>query len=249
MARLLDRTGKRANWVTARNAEVGYTRRLLAVARQVGGIIDVFAPNGFVRDMATMLRMLDSYSNMITPWAESVANYMVADVARRNENLWKSVGQEISVGIRAELASNTGIAYREMMGEQVALIKSLPTQAGQRVHKLTTEALTTGRRAEDIAKEIKNSTGVTMSRARLIARTEVSRTSFSFLAARAIAAGSPGYYWRTSEDDDVRLTHQKVNGDFITWDAPPKTDKNLAPYHAGCGPNCRCWAEPTFPDL
>lgn len=247
---LFDRTGKRLNWVSARNAENQYNRRLLSVARQVGDIIRGFAPDGVVREMDKLQRVLQGYADLITPWAESVGAYMVADVRRRNDALWSSIGKEIGRGLRAEIAyAEQGIVYREMLDEQVALIQSLPLKAGQRVHKLTQEALLTGRRAESIAQEIKASGHVTESRARLIARTEVSRTSFAFLAARAQSAGSPGYFWRSSDDSDVRPTHAAVNGDFITWAEPPKTDKDLAPYHAGCGPNCRCWAEPVFPDF
>lgn len=245
-----DRTGKRFNWYSARNAEANYNKRLRAVARQVGDIIQGFAPEGVVKDMLQLQQTLAGYADLITPWAESVAAYMVGDVRRRNDLLWQSVGKDIGRGIRAEIAySAQGVVYKDMMDEQVGLIKSLPLKAGQRVHELTQEGLITGRRAESIAQEIMNSGRVTESRARLIARTEVGRTSFAFLAARAQAAGSPGYFWRTVEDADVRHTHQEVNGRYITWAKPPKTDKNLEPYHAGCGPNCRCYAEPTFPDF
>jgi SPP1 gp7 family putative phage head morphogenesis protein len=247
---LVDRSGKRLNWTTSRNAEANYNSRLRSVARQVGDIIKGLAPDGVVKDMQKLLNVLEGYSTLIEPWAESVASYMVADVRRRNEELWRSVGKEISRGLRAEITyASQGIVYREMLDEQVGLIKSLPIKAGRRVHQLTQEALLTGRRAESIAQEILQSGKVTESRARLIARTEVSRTSFAFLAARAQAAGSPGYFWRTSEDPDVRDTHQKVNGKYVRWGHPPKTDPGLDPYDAGCGPNCRCYAEPVFPDF
>lgn len=245
-----DRTGKRLNWTKARNAEGSYNRKLQGVARQVGELIRGFAPDGVVRNMARLQRALEQYAELIEPWADAVGSYMVADVRRRNEQMWKATGSEIGRGLRIEMAySDQGAVFREARRRQVDLITSLPRKAGQRVIKLTEEALYTGRRAESIAQEILESGKVTQSRARLIARTEVSTTSFEFLRARAERAGSPGYFWRTSEDADVRSTHQAVNGDFIRWDAPPKTDANLAPYHAGCGPNCRCWAEPTFPDL
>jgi SPP1 gp7 family putative phage head morphogenesis protein len=213
-------------------------------------MIDAMAPNGVVSDMGALLDMLNRYSALITPWATSVANSMVADVNRRNEVIWKRVGKEMGREIRRELATSPqGVVYREMMAENVELIKSIPTKAGERVHQLTTEALSTGRRAESISREIQASTGVTKSRARLIARTEVARTSANFHQARAMQVGSEGYIWRTSEDSDVRETHKAQNGKFIRWDSPPKTDKNLDPYHAGCGPNCRCYAEPIFPEL
>lgn len=250
MAHNLDRFGSRARWSEARKAETWYSARLRTVALQVGAIIDGLAPGGVVKNLAQLLRTLDGYSDLLTPWAESVARYMVSDVARRNERIWRERSKEMAVGIRGELQySSQGVVFREAMDEQVDLIKSLPRKAGQRVHELTTEGLLTGRRAESISKEIMASSRVTQSRARLIARTEVSRTAQNFMRARAQAAGSQGYVWRTSKDADVRDTHKVMEGVYVPWDTPPKTDKNLDPYHAGCGPNCRCFAEPVLPDL
>lgn len=250
MATPFDRTGKRARWAEARKTETWYSARLRSVAVQIGHIVNGMAPGGVVKNLTALLKTLDGYSDLLTPWAESVASYMVADVARRNDRIWREVGKEMAVGIRGELAySAQGIVFKEAMDEQVLLIKSLPRKAGRRVHELTTEALITGKRAEAISKEIMASGSVAQSRARLIARTEVSRTAQNFMRARAEAAGSLGYIWRTSKDADVRETHQKMEGVYVPWAEPPKTDKNLDPYHAGCGPNCRCFAEPVLPDL
>lgn len=246
----LDRNGARAAWDSARRSESHYNTRLRQLATQVGHIVRVFAPDGVVRNMTHLLQTLDSYAEAMTPWAQAVAEYMVADVRRRNDVIWKRLSKDIGKAIQGELQySRNGVVFREAMDEQVALIKSIPIAAGKRVHLLTTEALTTGRRAESISREILATTEVTRSRARLIARTEVSRTAANFMQARAVAAGSEGYVWRTSKDADVRETHQKMEGVYVRWDTPPKTDKSLDPYHAGCGPNCRCFAEPVLPDL
>lgn len=249
MARL-DRTGRLTNWDDARRAERSYQTKLLGIARQVGVIIQGLAPDGIVRDLQQMLDLLNRYSALIEPWARSTAGYMIADVARRNERLWKQNGARISSALREEIAGTSqGQVFRELMAENVDLITSLPRKAGERVHKLTQEALLDGRRAESIAKEIQASGHVTQSRARLIARTEVSRTASKLVEARARRLGSTGYIWRTSKDSDVRETHQKMEGKFVGWDDPPKTDPGLDPYHAGCGPNCRCYPEPVFPDF
>lgn len=245
-----DRKGIRSEWDAARKGETYYSARLRSVAVQVGDIVNVFAPKGVVKNMSALLRALSGYSELLTPWAEEVARYMVADVARRNDRIWRNVSKEMAVGLRGELMySSQGLVFKESMDEQVALIKSLPLKAGKRVHELTTEGLLTGRRAESIAREIQETSRVTQSRARLIARTEVGRTAQNLMRARAEAAGSPGYIWRTSKDADVRETHRKMEGVYVPWNQPPKTDKSLDPYHAGCGPNCRCFAEPVLPDL
>ncbi len=245
-----DRTGKRARWLQARRAESFYQSRLLSVARQVGAIVKGFDPDGLLRDPSAAMDALKAYAELIGPWAASVAKYMIADVGRRNTKAWKELGEDMGKALRAELEqAPTGRIYGALMAEQVDLITSLPREAAQRVHRLTQTALIESTRAADIAKEIMRTGEVTANRAKLIARTEVARTASNLTEARALYAGSEGYIWRTSGDGDVRDTHRHMNGKYVRWDSPPKTDKNLDPYHAGQGPNCRCYPEPVLPDL
>lgn len=175
---------------------------------------------------------------------------MLADVARRDLNMWKALSADISASMRSELLNApTGSVYTALMEQQVGLITSLPLDAATRVHELVQEAMVSGHRSAEVKKEILRTSAVTESRARLIARTEVARSAATFMEARATYAGSEGYIWRTSKDSDVRPLHQEMEGKFVLWSDPPKLELSLAPYHAGCGPNCRCYAEPVLPDL
>jgi SPP1 gp7 family putative phage head morphogenesis protein len=155
----------------------------------------------------------------------------------------------MSAGVRSEIeTAPTGAYYSQLMLDQVTLIKSIPLEAAKRVHSITTAGLSSGKRAEDMIGDILAQGATSASRARLIARTEVARAASTFTHARARYAGSEGYIWRTSGDGDVRPTHKAMNGKFVRWDDPPKTDKSLVPYHAGCGPNCRCYPDPVLPE-
>jgi SPP1 gp7 family putative phage head morphogenesis protein len=247
---MLDRRGTRERWLTARVAESSYNTRLRQVARQIDAIVRGLAPDGVITDRQHILRTLRLYADMLEPWAQAVARYMYADVSRRNARAWKEIGADMSRALQAEIAhAPTGMLYSALMDDQVRLIRSLPLEAAQRVHDITTGALYSGQRAESIAKEVLRTGQVSAARARLIARTEVSRTASNLTQARAMFAGSQGYVWRTSGDGDVRPTHQKMEGVYVPWGRPPKTDKGLDPYHAGCGPNCRCYPDPVLPDL
>ena len=154
----------------------------------------------------------------------------------------------MSRGLRAEiLNAPTGAILGDLMSSQVELITSLPLQAAERVHDLVTTATYSGRRAEQIAQEILRTGAVTESRARLIARTEVSRAQSNLTEARARYVGSDGYIWRTSKDGGVRDSHKEMEGKYVRWGSPPTLDGLVG--HAGCLPNCRCWAEPVIPDF
>lgn len=174
---------------------------------------------------------------------------MIADVNRRNERAWKETGKEMGKALRMEIAyAPTGQVFTMLMADQVELIRSIPLDAAKRVQDLTIEGLSTGERAASIAREIMKTEDVSKSKATLIARTEVARAASTLTEARATFVGSEGYIWRSSGDGDVRPTHKEMNGKYVRWDKPPVTDKGLGPYHAGCGPNCRCYPDPVIPD-
>jgi len=244
----LDRTGIRKRFTQARKAESQYNRNLRMLARQVGQLIKGLNPDGSYSNSQQIVRVLQNYAEMINPWATSVARMMLADVARRDESAWMEHSQYLGKAMRSEiLQAPTGQALRELMAQQVHLITSLPLEAANRVHELATGAIYTGDRPAKLVEEILLTGNVTEGRARLIARTETSRAASNLLEARARYVGSDGYIWRTSDDGDVRPSHKKMEGKFVSWGDPPTLDNMKG--HAGCLPNCRCWAEPVLPDL
>lgn len=216
------------------------------LARQVGELIKAF-PAGDPQALPTIEDMLRRYAEALTPWALGVAQRMLSDANARDLANWRVLTAEMKTELRREiLEAPTGERMKELLGQQVTLIKSLPLDAAQRVHELTIRGLEDGTRAKEIAAEIMRSGEVAENRAMLIARTEVARTSSVLTQARAEHAGSTGYIWRTARDGDVRPSHKAMNGRFVRWGEPPTLD-NLRG-HAGCLPNCRCYADPVIPD-
>lgn len=244
----MDRRQLRAERLMVRASESNYMRRLLQVSRQVDSLVRGMMGQD-PKALQRLEEVLRGYADLLLPWAETVAKAMVLDVAHRNLRAWKQNSEDISKALRVEIENApTGHLYSQLMQEQVQLIRSLPLDAAERVHERVLRATYTGERAATLEADILKTGHVTASRARLIARTEVSRSASALTQARAQYVGSEGYIWRTSRDAAVRDTHRKQEGKFIHWNKPPKTDKGLAPYHAGCGPNCRCFPEPVLPD-
>ena len=176
------------------------------------------APDGSVANAGALIRALTEYAKMIEPWADAVAGFMVADVARRDRAMWAHNSKDMARALGRELQNApTGDVLRRLQADQVTLIKSIPLEAAKRVQDLAERTLLTSGRADGIAREILATSDVTESRARLIARTEVSRASSNLLQARATWAGSDGYTWRTSGDDDVRPSHAAMEGVYVRW--------------------------------
>ena len=212
----------------------------------MGTIINGF-PAGDPAFLPTISDILRRYADALTEWAEATASRMLAEVSGQDAKAWMDMSEEMGKALRDEIRNApTGEVMRGLLAEQVTLIKSLPLDAAQRVHELTLKGIEDGTRASEIAKEIMRSGQVSVSRARLIARTEVSRTASTLTQARAEHVGSTGYIWRTSGDSDVRHSHAKMNGKFVPWDQPPTLDGMTG--HAGCLPNCRCYPEPVIPE-
>jgi SPP1 gp7 family putative phage head morphogenesis protein len=236
----------RERFLAGRKAETQYGIRLRQVAKHIGDMVRGIAPQGELFDLSDASRIVDMlrrYAEILEPWARVVAARMVADVSARDAAAWSQHGRLIGRALKQEImGAPTGVAMRKALEEQVHYITSLPRDAAERVHKLTTEAIVSGRRAEDIAKEIMASGSVSKSRAELIAQTEVARTATALTQARAEYVGSEGYIFRTSMDAAVRPSHKKMEGKFVRWDSPPTLDKMVG--HAGQFPRCRCWCQP-----
>lgn len=229
-----------------RRAEIQYGIKLRKIARNVGDVVRAFPP-GDPRALPELTRILYGYSQLLRPWAKVTATAMLADVLKRDEAAWKIQTKGMSQALKLELQNApTGETFRRLQEEQIELITSLPTEASQRVHKLTEEILSSSTRAKEIQKEIMRTGEVTESRATLIARTEVGRASTNFSQARAEFVGSEGYIWRTAHDGDVRPSHKKMEGKFVKWNEPPTLDGMTG--NAGCLPNCRCYPEIVLPD-
>lgn len=246
---------QRAAFARVRRAERQYAVQLRKVARHVGEIIRRHPLDG-PSAIAALREALAKYADVIRPWARVAAQRMIADVSRRDEKAWAANTEAMGRALRAELLeAPTGEFLRKKLDENVSLITSLPIEAGERVHELTLKGLEDATRSSEIAKEIARSGEVTVARANLIARTETARTASGLLEARAKHVGSEGYIWRTAGDSDVRNkdgnpvgSHRLLNGKFIRWDSPPVASTSGDRYHAGQGPNCRCYPEPVIPD-
>lgn len=220
-----------------------YGARLRKIARDIDSLVkhyDVMTPEGQTLLQAALQR----YRNDLGQYAARSADKMVAEVARADERQWRELSAEIGQGIvKAVASAPVAPAIEAMKREQVRLITSLPQDASERVHKLVTEGLSTGRRASDIADEIMKTGAVTRSRANLIARTEVGRASTTLQAVRAQHVGSTHFRWVTAGDHDVRDSHRKLNGLTFRWDDPPECDPGIKAL-PGCTFNCRCYASP-----
>lgn len=242
-----DFTSARSAFIRAKKLVKNYSSRLRKIARHIADITKAFEadPIGNASKLESVLRR---YAETITPWAQATAERMVTEVAQNDKQAWRKVSAEMGRELQKEIeTAPTGALMQQLQNEQVGLIRSLPLESAERVHKLVTEGLSQGRRASEISDEIMKTGEVSRSRADLIARTETSRVATNLTAARAQHIGSTHFMWVTAGDADVRPSHKALNGKVFRWDEPPECDPG---HHALPGAiwNCRCLARPIIPD-
>lgn len=245
----VDAPKKKSPFIKGRGPSTVYERALRQVTKQIGNIVkghlmdDPLNPDK-VRSLQQALR---TYGNLIGPWALHLVNNVLRQVDAQDKYAWRQHTLKMSQELRRELQeAPISNVFKNLIQQNVELIKSIPEKAAERVGILVQENMMHSERASEIAKRIMNTEHVTLSRAMLIARTETSKASLALTQARAQHVGSDGYIWRTSGDMIVRDSHKRMNGVFVEWDDPPTLDNMTG--HAGGFPNCRCWTDVVIPE-
>jgi hypothetical protein len=226
----------RQRFLRARAAQDLYARQLKGVARQIDLLVKGLAPQGDInlRDIPAMRDILRRYSETLRPWATSVTARMHAEISQRDLKAWTDLGRTIGREIRKQVEEAVpGMELRNAMEQQVELITTLPLNAAKRVHEYAQKLYARSGRADELKAEILRTGKVSAGEAKRIAFTQVSRTSSLLTETRAKHIGSPGYFWRTAKDRDVRPMHKALEGKFIEWGNPPIAGSNGARAHAG----------------
>lgn len=182
---------------------------------------------------------------MVTPLAiQNMKTWRkAAKKSTKNPYLYKLLMREINNGLKNDI--------NIQIEENANLIKTLPTDVAKKVTKDIEEMALKGMRASEIAKVIREQTDKhSRASAKLIARTEVSKTTTALTKARCDNLDLHWYVWRTMEDGDrVRKSHRIMEGVLVNWNEPPSPEalageKSVGNYHAGNIWNCRCYPEP-----
>lgn len=155
--------------------------------------------------------------------------------------LFRQVKATVGVDLKTIADKGLGARIKRFTAENVALIKSVPKTYFESVEKSVLAGMRSGKRATEIAKDMEERAGVTMARAKLIARDQVLKFHGELNHSRQTELGIETYIWRTVKDNRVREEHAELEGETFSWDAPPE------PGHPGEDYNCRCFAEPVMP--
>lgn len=239
---------KKQDWRSSKHAEQSYLRDLLSILEQY--FTDSEAPE--THPDARKVKVLSS-AEWIQRFAWQAAQRMIVGRLTASQRTWRAAARESMKGqllykaLQQELQGDVGIRMRELIQENATLISSLPLEVAQRVNRMIAVRQQKGLRAVTAESLIP---GVVKWKARLIARTEVSKATTALTQARAESLGLDYFIWETSQDQRVRRSHQKMQGVLVNWRELPSPEKlagernSPAPYAAGNIYNCRCYPAP-----
>jgi SPP1 gp7 family putative phage head morphogenesis protein len=174
-----------------------------------------------------------------SPTIEQASEQAAKELTQSNKKQWKRL---LQVDIDPEVQP----LVRQFVKNNTTLIKSQSSQTVALIRKLLDGRI--GARAEDLAGEIEHVFGVRKSKARFIARDQVLKLNGNIAQATQTAIGIETYEWVTAGDDDVRETHEELNGTIQRWDTPPIVSDDGRQEHPGGDYNCRCVPLAIIPD-
>lgn len=190
-------------------------------------------------------------------YIESIVRRMVTPISVANMRTWRLASKKSTKGLliykllKDEVDVNGNYIFEDQIRENVGLIKTLPSDVADKVVRDIVDEAIKGKRARTIETIIREQTDKhSRASARLIARTEVSKTTTAITKVRSEDLDLKWYVWRTALDGDrVRKSHRNMEGVLVAWSNPPSPEKlvgekDVGNYHAGNIWNCRCYPEP-----
>lgn len=161
-----------------------------------------------------------------------------------NDTQWRKVLHQ-AVGVDVHQREPwLGETLNSWTKENVALITKMGDDYTSQVEGMVQRGVRSGQSVQNLTKDIQERTGVTKSRARLIARDQVSKLNGQLTELRQTNIGIKSYIWNTSGDERVRARHKANDGKTFSWNKPPPFTG-----HPGWDYQCRCWAEPIFDEI
>ena len=177
---------------------------------------------------------VDDIMESLKVWGLAKASEMLAVITLKASQIgdWntKQFKQSIKTVVGVDpISKNQGYQtlIQSWSKENSRLITSIQANLLDDVAGVTQRGMSAGRSINDISKDIKDRYGVTKSRARTIARTEVGKLNGNLTKVRNQELGIKTYFWATSNDGErVRPSHRKLHNLLCRWDDDTVCSRN-----------------------
>lgn len=212
-----------------------------------------FAQDDTVSNQAKMIMaaLMNKFRKVFEIAAPPLATRMTAETTKYSASSLEASMKKLSQGLTLKtdiLSGDLHDILRATVTENVSLIKSIPNEYLTQVEGAVMRSITTGRGLEDLVPFLRNQEGVTLRRARVIARDQTRKAYSNINFERMKEIGVQEYEWlHSAGGQKPRQLHQRMSGNIYRIDKPPIIDEKTGQRgKPGDLINCRCRAIPVI---
>jgi len=171
--------------------------------------------------------------------APQMAEYFARAASSRVDRELEAMLRKAGISVRFKMSAGQRNAYQAVIGENVALIKSIPEKYLADIERSVMSSVGTGRDLGALVKDLEQGYGVTRRRAALIARTQNNMATATLTRTRQIEAGITKARWLHSAGGKTpRPEHVAFSGK--TYDVTKGAYLEGKWTFPGQEINCRC---------
>jgi uncharacterized protein with gpF-like domain len=178
--------------------------------------------------------------------APKLAAWFAQSAGRRSDAALRKILKDAGFTVKFQITPAMRDVMQATVQENVALIRSIPTQFHTQVEGLVMRSVTEGRDLSSLTRELAKRHGITKRRAELISRDQINKASSMLRRARETEMGIKEGVWLHSHGGkQPRPTHLRNHGKRFNlikgWPDPALKGKRIWP---GTEINCRCTWRP-----
>lgn len=251
---------KPTSWNYRTRTEKQYSNQLHSAMAMLG------SPLSQATTIPDIVAIIENMSNQswFKEFAYQQSAKMVKSVLVNNALDWRDAArkgthaQKIYRALAKEVANGLP-GFQDLIEQNATYIKTMPLGISKQITALAARENIAGRRGASIVEAIRSAVPeMTKSHAKLIARTEISKTNAAVQQLRAEEIGLYWYRWFSVEDARVRHSHREMSRHHVYCKygndpcpemlfPNPKVKHEAHEYYSpGNIYNCRCIASPVF---
>jgi SPP1 gp7 family putative phage head morphogenesis protein len=213
---------------------------------------EYFAQDASISSQARILTnaLIKKYTDLFASLSKPMAERFAEESDKSSDIAVKSSIRQLSDELTLPTGSITSGPLNDILNatvtENVGLIKSIPAQYLSGVQGAVMRSITTGNGMQELVPYLQKHKGITLRRARMIARDQTVKSFSALSRARMQKIGVKEYIWRhTAGSRHPRKLHIELDGQVCKYDDPPiiQYDPEVRG-HPGQLINCICRQQP-----
>lgn len=242
--------------------EAAYSKRLTAIVDELHRSVHYWVKAAYranepvlAQDETPAAALLRSIKQLRKRWlarfdvaSEQLADYFATSIKDRSDAVLKKILKDGGFSVEFKMSPAMRDVFQATVGENVALIKSIPAQYLDRVEGYVMRSVQTGRDLKQLTDDLESNFKITRRRAEFIARSQNNMATASMTRARRLDLGITTAVWLHSHAGaHPRASHLANNGkefDIKTGWMDPEVGHEIQP---GELPNCRCSSKVVIP--